>query len=208
MIATMGGDESQTRRLMEAVSRGEGPAIDELIARQLPRLRAFVRLHMSPELRLREASSDVVQSVCRELVEDLGRFDYRGEGRFRAWLFTAALNKIREKYRFHHRAKRDLGREQRASVPQPSEDLLAGYQTMSTPSQNVAASEEVARIEAAFDRLPEDHRQVITLARIVGLPHAEIAVRMERTVGAMRQLLGRALIKLNNELRSGAGDPD
>ncbi len=46
---------------------------------------------------------DVVRSVCRELIEAPRDFRFRSEDRFRVWLFKAALNKIRDKHRFHER---------------------------------------------------------------------------------------------------------
>ena len=58
------------------------------------------------------------------------------------------------------------------------------------------AREELERIESAFDRLPEEYREVITLARIAGLSRAEIAERMGRREGAVRTLLSRALARL------------
>ena len=85
------------------------PVIEELLVDYLPRLRAFIRANMNPELRRRESDSDVVQSVCRVLLDGRANFDFRSEEKFRAWLFTAALNRIRHKRRFHHVGKRDIG---------------------------------------------------------------------------------------------------
>ena len=61
-----------------------------------------------------------------------------------------------------------------------------------TPSRNVVVREELARIEAAFDQLPDEYREVITLARIVGLSHGEIGIRSGRNETAVRKLLSRA----------------
>jgi RNA polymerase sigma factor (sigma-70 family) len=49
-------------------------------------------------------------------------------------------------------------------------------------------------MERAFDLLSDDHREVITLSRIVGLSHAEIAAELGRSEGAVRVLLSRALV--------------
>ncbi len=53
----------------------------------------------------------------------------------------------------------------------------------------------------ALAALPEDHREVITLARLVHLPHRVIAEVMERTEEATRKLLARAMLGLSRELR-------
>ena len=61
----------------------------------------------------------------------------------------------------------------------------------------LSARENQDALESAFDELTEEHREVITLARLVGLSHAEIADQTDRTEDACRQLLRRALIKLH-----------
>jgi len=49
--------------------------------------------------------------------------------------------------------------------------------------------------------LSEEHREVITLARLVKLPHRVIAEVLERNEAAARQLLARAMVRLVRELR-------
>jgi len=177
---------------------GDGQSLDRLLERYLPQLHAYVRLRLGPELRARESSVDVVQSVCRELLSQRGRFDFRGEERFRAWLFTSALNKLRDKHRFHHWGNRDVRKE--AGTVGGHEHALAAT-LMGSPSQGAMAAEAERIVREAIDALSEDHREVLTLARIVGLPHKVIAEVMERTEAATRQLLGRALVQFGLEVR-------
>ena len=56
---------------------------------------------------------------------------------------------------------------------------------------------------SAFDRLPEAHREVIVLAKVMGLSRGEIAAQMGRTEIAVRTLLSRALAQLAGELVEG-----
>ncbi len=129
-------------------------------------------------------------------------FEYRGVGAFRAWLFAAALNKVRQKREFHRAQKRDVAREVRA----PGEDdsrapVRAGlYASLCSPepspSQHAIAHEQAERIERAMDKLPEDYREALLLARVVGLSGREMAERMGRSEIAVRTLLTRATIKL------------
>jgi len=177
------------REFLDAAQSGEPAVVEQLLARHLPRLRAFVRLRVPPALRARESASDVVQSVCKDLLLKGGPPEYRGEGAFRAWLFTAALRKIREHEKYHFREKRDLAREETRSVGDC-------YAAALSPSREMMAQEEVAEIEAAFDRLPDADREVITLARFAGLSHAEIAAHLGRSEVAVRSLLSRALARL------------
>lgn len=182
--------------LFEAARRGDRDAVERLIERHLPRLHAFVRIRLGDRVRAREASMDVVQSVCRELLAATPQFSFRGEERFRDWLFTSALNKIRDKHRFHGRDKRDAAHE----TPHDGDDLLHAASYL-TPSVDAIGRETATALAAALAELSEDHREVITLARIVQLPHEVIAESMGRSEPAVRQLLVRALLHLSQGLK-------
>jgi RNA polymerase sigma-70 factor (ECF subfamily) len=188
-----------------AAARGhDRTAIQDLLVRHLPPLEAFVRLRMGPALRARLTAPDLVQSVCREVLEDLGGFEYRGEGAFRHWLYTRAQNKLLEKHRYVDAEKRSVAREEH--MPDVT-TVLPSYQTLVTPSRVAAARETIARIEAAFDELPEDYREAITLHRICGLGYAEIAERMQRSEGAVRNLVYRGTSRLALRVAALAGGP-
>jgi RNA polymerase sigma-70 factor (ECF subfamily) len=95
------------------------------------------------------------------------------------------------------RDRRALDRE--VAIDAAAEDehaLLAGMQTLFTPSRHAIGREELERLERAFAALPDDYRSVIVLARVHGLSHAEIAGRLGRTEPATRTLLSRALARL------------
>jgi RNA polymerase sigma factor (sigma-70 family) len=170
----------------------------------LPRLRAFVRAHLNPELRRRESESDVVQSVCRELLAHPDAMQYRGESQFRGWLFTAALNKVRKKVRFHNQPKRSVQREE----PTGSSFAPLDSHSSAQPSYATLAHERIRILEAALDTLSESDREVIALARLAALPIGEVAARLGKNVEAARKQLGRALVRLTAELsrRRAAGD--
>ena len=182
-----------------------GASIEALLERHLTALRAFVRLRSNQAIRDRESHSDLVQSVCRELLEGEEGFAYEGEAQFRNWLYTAALRKIVQRDRYLRAQQRDVGREVR-----PAEGCAGGvldcYATFSTPSMKAASAEALAGIERAFDELPTQQREVITLARVVGLSHAEIAEQLEITEDNSRQLLRRGLVRLQIILDRNAED--
>ena len=186
----------QPDELYRRAVTGDGNSLDELLARYLPNLHTYVHLRMHGGLRARESSMDVVQSVCRAALAERGRFDFRGEESFRAWLFTTALNKIRDKHRLHHREARDVRREESDAAV----DALVAN-TFLSPSEDAIATERARAVRQALAALPEDYREVITLARIVGLPHRAIAEVMDRSEEATRQLLTRALAQFTIEMQ-------
>jgi RNA polymerase sigma-70 factor (ECF subfamily) len=185
--------------LRRAVAGDEG-ALEELLDAHLPGLRGFVRLHAGAELRRHEESTDLVQSVCREILRTRGRFEHPADNGFKRWLYATALRKIQSRAAYWRAARRDDARERSFDDGAADRGLLACYGSMCTPSAEVAGREEIARIERAFDRLPDEYREVITLCRIAGLPREDVAAHMGRTPGAVSTLLYRALRRLSELL--------
>lgn len=180
-------------------SRGDADAVGELLLRHLPAVRAYVRLRGGPRIRQHEDVSDVVQSVCRELLQSLrggAGFRYTGEATFRSWLFTAALRKLVERDRYYGADKRDAARLVNGAGDSAAPDFLACYQSLCTPSLVAIERETQQRIERGLDAMPEEQREVILLARLAGLSHAEIAEHLGRSEVAVRSILSRGLARL------------
>ncbi len=178
-------------------SRGDRVAIDRLIERHLPGLRAYLRLRAGDLLLAQESSADLAQSVCREILENLDRFQYDGREGFRRWLYRTAQRKIADRYEYYRAQKRDVRRRRDASLDC---EILETYSSFYTPSRQAAAREELERVERAFAELPEEQREVILLAKIVGLSRREIGEEMGRSEGAVRVLLSRGLANLAAKL--------
>lgn len=176
-------------------------AVEQLLVRHLPGLQAWLQLRMGASLRARETPEDLVQSVAREVLGGLGDFEWRGEAAFRHWLYTRAQHKLVDKARFvaaecrSPARERELPEEHSGAMVRPFGDLL-------TPSRDVVSAEEIARIEAAFAELPEDHQEAIGMKRLCGMDYPEIAERMGRSEGAVRNLVYRGLSRLALRLQA------
>ncbi|MCA8971185.1 MAG: sigma-70 family RNA polymerase sigma factor [Planctomycetes bacterium] len=184
--------DGESRVLVDSASGGDRESLELLLTRMLPKLRAFVSVRVGTHLLARETPDDLVQSCCREVLEDLPTFEYRGEASFRKWLFLSALNKIRDRAAYHRRQKRDFDRE----VAQDDVGGSPAILSLLTPSRAAAGREELARVESAFRSLPADYQSVLVMSRIAGLDHATIAEELERTPGAVKVLLHRATARL------------
>ncbi len=189
------GPDSQY--LVAAVHRGDAAALDALLRRHLPDLMVFVRAKSGPRLRAQESCSDLVQTVCREALQSVEHYEWRGEGSFRRWLFTLAMNKLRNRADYYAAERRDAAR------------VVAGSDAVDAtpggfgPSQHAIAGEANAKFEAALDRLDEDQREVVLMARVIGMSHAEIAAELGIAEGAVRTRLSRALARLATRMASG-----
>jgi RNA polymerase sigma factor (sigma-70 family) len=177
--------------------------------RHMPDVQAFIRLRMGPELRAKESCADLAQSACREILQNLERYQNQGEGNFRRWLFTMALRKVKNRVEYYRAAKRDVGRERQPAFKNEGEvdSISQVYKTLSTPSQHLMRREQIEQFEAAFDQLPEHYQEVVLLARVAGQSHAEIAQATGKTEVSSRATLSRALVRLTDLLAGDRGQP-
>lgn len=196
--------EPASATLISRAAAGDRTALGELLVRNLGPLEAYLRLQAGAVLRGKESLSDLVQSVCAQVVGDLDTFEFRGEPQFRHWLCKQALHKLINKREYYGAQKRDVAREVHQAPVGDSENahdpVLQCYATLCTPSRCASGREQLQRFEAAFDELPDDYREAITLQRLVGLDYPEIAAAMERSEGAVRNLVYRGLARLSARL--------
>ena len=191
----MNRPEPSEHSLVGRASSGDLDAVEALLARHLPGLERFVRRRGAGLPRQKESATDLVQSVCREVLEGLNgdRFEYRGEAEFKAWLYEAAHLKILGRRRYWGAERRDPGREARVD-PSAGEAPLPGGGA--TPSREAQEEEERGQLRALLAELPENYRRAIELAHVEGRPHREVAAELGITEAASRMLLSRALARL------------
>lgn len=178
--------------LVSRASLGDALAVDELLDRHLPDLRRYVEEEMGSGLRALETADDVVQSVCRELLEGLSGFEYRGERAFGAWLRRAALRKLIDRRRHHRTLKRGGG-----AAALSAADLALLVSAIQSPSQEVSLREELEALGRGFAQLSLDDQEVVRLVHLEGLGHAEVAQRLGCSVESSRKQLSRALARLS-----------
>ncbi len=183
---------------------GELP-LDDMLEEHLPALQAYVRGRVDRLVQAKESSSDLVQSVCREVIEHIDRFEHRSAAGFKQWLYRTAERKIIDRFRYYTAEKRNAARE----APDLSQSLLADARGLFyTPSHDAMMREELVRAQAAFEKLPDHYQQVIVLSRLQGFSHAQIAEHLGRTEGAVRNLLYRGLAAISDALDGDASEGD
>lgn len=189
--------------LAERAAHGDRGAVDLLLERHLPELRAFIRLRAGAALRAQESASDLVQSTCREVLTHQQRFRFPSDSAFRRWLFTTALRKISNRVEHNAAAKRAGKPSPQIDEPNPTDALvLSCYARFSSPSHRATVHDEIERVESAFDELSEEQREVVTLIHLAGLSRTEVADRLGKTENAIRILLHRALARLAERVKS------
>lgn len=196
-------EREDSAALAERAAAGDREALEELLERHLPELRAFVRLRAGAALRARESASDLVQSTCREVLTHAERFQFPSESAFRRWLFTTALRKVSNRAAHLGAAKRAGPEVPLAPTSSAGDDgLIACYHRFSSPSHRVTVQDEIDRVERAFDTLTDEQREVVTMAHVVGMSRAEIAEQLGKSENAVRIVLHRALARLADRVKS------
>ncbi|MCB9891765.1 MAG: sigma-70 family RNA polymerase sigma factor [Planctomycetes bacterium] len=183
--------ERNNASLIQSASRGDIEARNDLFARYLPELRAFVQLQLGDKLAAREMASDVVQSACREVLMDLDQLEDLGELAFKRFLFLQAKRKVVSRARYHGAMRRDVRREQALGA----DVYETAVMTLVTPSRVAAGKDEVERLGRCLASLPDDQRRALLLCRGLGLSADEAGRELELDPGHVRVLLHRALAK-------------
>ncbi|MGN6543840.1 MAG: sigma-70 family RNA polymerase sigma factor [Aureliella sp.] len=168
------------------------------------RLRVLARLEIHQRLAGKFDPSDVVQQTLMEAWQGWDRLETRDEPQRIAWLRQILAHQLARLVRYHEGTqKRDVTRE--LSIEQSLDQSARRLGTLlaasdPSPSQIVAAQEQIEQLARVLEELPEDYRQVILLRNLEELSHAEVAERMGRSEAAVRMLWLRALAALSAAL--------
>lgn len=179
-----------------------GPALESLLERHLGDLESYVRKNMGAGLAQRESCADLVQSICREVLQNQERFRFQGEPAFRKWLLQAALHKLIDRRRFYRARNRDqVAREADHSEAWRIEEIAMLAKTLGSPSGEAMLREDIGRLSSALNRLAEADRGIIRMIHIDGLTHADVAERIGCTEPQSRGRLFLALARLSAHLK-------
>ncbi len=185
---------TSTFGLLERMRAGDERAFTELFRKYSPRLAVLIHYKMSPELQSRVEVDDLLQETFLVASRQIAKFEYRNAGSFMSWLARIADHVIVDAARHHGRQKRRPP--EMFPLRTPSSPSGAEAVDSITPSRVFARKERVQRVLQKLDELPDDYRQVILLAKLVGLSTQEIAERLGRSRLNVAVLLHRAVQRL------------
>lgn len=165
----------------------------------------LARMQLDPAVQARVDASDVVQQTLMEAHAKQAQFSGDADA-LAAWLRTGLANNIRDALRAARRGRRDVRREVaiQEAVDQSSvrlAGLFAGRDP--SPSQQAVHAEELLRMAAALDEIPEAQREAIVRHHLQGCSLAETARALDRTEAAVAGLLHRGLRKLRTLMEGG-----
>lgn len=177
---------------------------DITLDRYRPLLRLQVRkLELDRRLRRRFDSSDLVQETLLKAHEGLANFRGQSEAEVIAWLQQILGNVVADQVRAARAKKRDVALEQNwdellAASSARLETWLAT--NARSPVEQAERNEQVLRLAAAIEQLPDDQRDVVIQRDLLATSIAEIAEMQGRTEKSVAGLLLRGRRKLRELL--------
>ena len=183
-------DEDQ--QLVARTQSGEAAAFDTLVVKYTPRLYGLVYNMTSNH----EDTNDLLQDVFAKAYKAIRGF--RGKSSFYTWIHSIAvnmtLNFLKKRGRRYHLSLDDVD----AAVQNDKEFLE--LTASSSPVREADLSELQRRLNEAMMKLSEEHRAVVTMFHIQGMPHAEISKILNVSEGTVRSRLFYANRQLQNYL--------
>lgn len=171
----------------------------ETLGRYRPYLALLVRVHLSRPHRYKLDTSDLVQETLLEAHRKWHQFRGASEAELAGWLRQILAHNIADAVRKQGRAKRDVAREVALDETLTRIENWV-HVVQSSPSQKAQRREELVRLAAALEALPEAQRVAIERYHLHGESLAEVAETLERSESAVAGLLYRGLKKVRQLL--------
>jgi RNA polymerase sigma-70 factor (ECF subfamily) len=175
--------EGAEAALIRRAQRGDPAAFEQIYERHQGQVYRYV-LYRVRDIAIAE---DLTSEVFVRLVEQIGRFRYRGRP-ILAWLYTIARHLVTD----HFRAQGQL-----TELPEDDCDPLASRALSDWRPER--ALERQALMEA-LSQLTEEQRMVILLKFVEGMDNRSVAATLGKPVSAVKSLQHRALARLSRLL--------
>ncbi|HWL50828.1 MAG TPA: sigma-70 family RNA polymerase sigma factor [Chthoniobacteraceae bacterium] len=178
--------------LVARAQAGEPSAFDDLVVKYSPRLYGLVYNMTSNH----EDTNDLLQDIFAKAYRSIAGF--RGKSSFYTWIHSIAVNMtinfLKKRGRRFHMSLDDID----AGVANDKEFIELTAKT--TPVREADLAELQQRLNESMMKLSHDHRAVVTMFDIQGMPHSEIAKILGISEGTVRSRLFYAHRQLQNYL--------
>jgi len=179
--------------LVARTQSGDVAAFDGLVRKYSPRLYSLVYNMTSNH----EDTNDLLQEIFAKAFRSIHGF--RGKSSFYTWIHTIAVNMtinfVKKRGRRPQMSLDDLD-----SNIQNDKDFIE-LTSGSDPVRDAYLSELQKKLNEAMQRLSIEHRTVVTMFDVQGMPHAEIAKILGISEGTVRSRLFYAHRQLQTYLQ-------
>ena len=182
----------QDDALIARTQAGDATAFDELVTKYNPRLYGLVYNMTSNH----EDTNDLLQDIWAKAYRSINGF--RGQSSFYTWIHSIGVNMsinfLKKRGRRHQMSLDDVD-----SGIQNDKEFIE-LTASSTPVREANLGELQKKLNEALQKLSPDHRAVVTMFVIQGMPHAAIAKILSISEGTVRSRLFYAHRQLQNFL--------
>ena len=195
--------ERSDEALIGAHRQGDLTAFDELIRRYADSLFGYLMKLCGN----RQQAEDVFQETFIRVHHKANSF--RGQGRFKSWLFSIASNVAIDELRKRQRAPQTVSLN--TSNDCDGADCLELSvvdiaEKPNDPSQAAVLAEQKAQVWQAIEQLPTRQRATVVLAYYQGLSYRQVAEVLGCSLGTVKSQMYRALKTLAGLLPDIQGD--
>lgn len=186
-------DLSEDVHLVSRAQSGEAVAFDQLVLKHSGKLYGLV-FNMTNN---HHDTNDLLQDIWTKVYRSLAGF--RGASRFTTWLHSIAVNMtINFVKRRTRKQTVSLDDSPAAEDGAPLKETI--LVSPHTPRTEATLTELQSRLTHALEQLTPEHRAVVTMFDIHGMPHAEISKILSVSEGTVRSRLFYAHKQLQNFL--------
>lgn len=183
-VSVVAGGLADERVLVDRAKAGDAEAQGALFDYYWPKIVRYTYAHCGNQ----QDAEDLASDVFLRMVEAIGRFQWRENVPFTAWLFRIAHNLVISHYR-----------RRSPTVPYPEQEISTGSEG-GDPQDLVAMQLTMDEVYRAAQQLPPAQQEVIRLrfaadlsladtARILSKKENNIKQLQHKAIGRMKQLL-------------------
>jgi RNA polymerase sigma-70 factor (ECF subfamily) len=169
-------DPTDEELMATYIEQGSGSAFAELYLRYEGRLFGFFVKRLLPSMR--DRATDLFQKTWLKVHASRARYE-KGR-RFSPWLYSIALNTLRDELK-RKDSKENAGEEELETIASPEDT-----------EENFAKKEDAARLESALSQLSGPDREALLLSDWEGFSPDELAELWKVSNVAARQRVSRA----------------
>ena len=174
-------DDADDLQAVPETLHGNPASFERIVDRYTPVLYSLSLRYLGRD----EDAEDAVQEIFLRAYDALDRF--RMGRRFYSWLYTIAVNHLKNARAKRHRRGTDANLPYEDRVP-----TEAARSPLADPEHELDQNEGEAMVRRAIDRLPRRYRDVLILRQIQELTVAEVAQILQLPEGTVKTHLHRA----------------
>ncbi len=167
----------QDEIIIKEIKNGNKEIFGQLVEKYQDSLFTFIFYSIRDE----DSAKDILQETFIKALKEIDK--YKEEGKFKAWLWTIARNKVMDFYRKSSKI-----------VPLEEETLKQEDET----SKKALSQIELSHIEKIIENLPPEQKEIILLRQY--LSFKEIATVLDCPLGTALARLNRAIKRIQKSL--------